>query len=112
MAYQDLYMDQGTDFASSITLDADDGSAVNIAGYSFLSQIRTSYFTTNATANLFVNIIDSTNGIAELSLDSANTSNITAGRYVYDVKMEDTSNTTTRILQGILTVTPQASHIP
>jgi hypothetical protein len=43
-------------------------------------------------------------------MSSAVTANISPGRYVYDVKMMDTSNVTVRIMEGIVTVTPQVSR--
>jgi hypothetical protein len=109
MSYTDLFIDQGADFLNSLTLDADDGSAINVAGYSFTCQLRTSYYTANATANIVVSISDAANGVVLMTLDAANTSNIYAARYVYDVLMTDTSNTKTRILNGIMTVTPGVS---
>jgi hypothetical protein len=33
-----------------------------------------------------------------------------AGRYLYDVKMTDTANNSTRIVEGILIVTPQVTR--
>ena len=109
LAYTDLYIDQGTDFTTTFDLIADDGSPINITGYTFKSQIKKSYYSANVTANLAVTIIDSSNGNTIISLDAANTANIFPGRYVYDVKMVDTTNTTTRILEGIVTITPQVS---
>ena len=44
-----------------------------------------------------------------MSLPSANTSNIAAGRYVYDVVIKDTSNTITRVLEGIVNVMPRVT---
>ena len=44
-------------------------------------------------------------GEVKLSLTDAQTSNIVAGRYVYDV-LVTSSNVTTRIVEGIVTVTP------
>ena len=109
MAYTDLYIDAGADFASALNLQADDGTPINVTNYVFSSQVRKSYYTSSIAANLVVSIIDAANGYAELSLDAANTSNIFPGRYVYDVKMKDSGNVTTRLVQGILTVTPQVT---
>mgnify|MGYP003336456604 CR=1 FL=1 len=105
-AYTDLYLDQGADFSTTFDLIGDDGTPINITGYAFSSQIRKSYYSTNAAANLVVTTVDASNGNTIISLDAANTSNIFPGRYLYDVKMIDSSNTTTRILEGIITVTP------
>jgi hypothetical protein len=110
MAYADLFIDQGTDFSKTLTLDGDDGATVNIAGYVFTSQMRTSYYTANATANISVTVADAANGVVLMHMSAANTSNVVAGRYVYDIKMVDSSNTISRILNGIITVTPEATH--
>ena len=40
---------------------------------------------------------------------STTSSNIKAGRYVYDVKITSPGNTVTRVIEGILTVTPKVS---
>lgn len=109
MAYQDLYIDQGTDFSSSLDLEADDGTPINVTNYVFSSSFRTSYYTANVSGNLHITIANSALGNVVLSLDAANTANIYPRRYVYDVKMIDSSNTTTRILEGILTITPRVT---
>ncbi len=107
MPYAELILDQGATFESTLDLVADDGSAVNVAGYLFSGQIRKSYYSSNATANLTITVSDAANGNLTISLNSATTANIAAGRYLYDVKMTDTANTVTRIVEGIITVTPQ-----
>ena len=108
MAYAELTLNQGTTFSADITLSNDDGSAINVANAIFTCQIRKSYYSANATANLNVTKANSANGDISLSLDSANTANIKAGRYLYDLKMQQ-SNTVNRVLEGIITVTPQIS---
>lgn len=109
MAYAELTIDQGATFESSIDLTNDDGTSINLAGYSFLSQIRKSYYSSNITANITVSVVDAANGNVKLSITSANTANIAPGRYLYDVKMTSGTNVTTRILEGIVTVTPQVT---
>lgn len=109
MAYAELTINQGTTFESTLDLVADDGSAINVAGYVFSGQIRKSYYSANATANLVISISDSANGNVLVSLNSATTANIAAGRYLYDIKMTDTANTVTRIVEGVITVTPQVT---
>lgn len=110
-AYTDLYIDQGADFETTLDLVADDGTPINLSGYSFISQIRKSYYSANATANIAVVVTDSANGNTKLTLDSANTANIFPGRYVYDVLMKDVANTTSKIVEGIITVNPGVSRI-
>ena len=109
-AYTDLTIDQGADYETTFDLVADDGTPVNITGYVFTGQIRKSYYSTNPTANLVITILNAVNGNTTISLGAANTANIVAGRYVYDVKMKDSSNVTTRVVEGIITITPQVTR--
>ena len=41
---------------------------------------------------------------------AANTANITPGRYVYDVELEDPAGDVTRIFEGIVTVLPNVTR--
>ena len=108
--YAELTIDQGATFDAVLNLTNDDQTAMNIAGSVFESQIRKSYYSTNPTANVAVTIDDAANGQVRLSLDSANTANIKAGRYLYDLKMTTSANVTIRVIEGIVTVTPQVSR--
>lgn len=103
----ELFCDQGTDFSYQLDLSNDDGSAINVANYTFSSSIRKSYYSSGVTANLTVTVLSAANGNVQLSLNSATTANIKAGRYLYDVKMIDDSSVTHRIIEGIITVYPQ-----
>ena len=109
-AYTDLTIDQGADFETTFDLVADDGTPVDITGYIFTGQIRKSYYSTNPTANLVITILNSVNGNTKISLGSSNTANIISGRYVYDIKMKDSMNVTTRVVEGIVTITPQVTR--
>lgn len=107
-AYTELFIDQGADFESALDLIADDGTAINVTGYIFSAQMRKSYYSTNPSATFTIQILDAANGNAVITMNSATTTNIAGGRYLYDVKMADpASNTVTRIVEGIVTVTPQ-----
>jgi hypothetical protein len=110
MTYVELFVDQGTDYQTNMDLKRDDGTPMSVAGYSFTGQIRKSYYSTNPTANLVITATDAPNGNLSLTMNSSVTTNIAPGRYVYDVKMMDTSNVTIRIMEGIITVTPQVSR--
>lgn len=108
-AYQELFLEQGTTFTTSITLDDIDGIPFDLTDVTAKSQIRKSYYSANTTAEFNVTINDPTEGVIILILDSATTSNIAAGRYVYDVAIKDTANTVTRVLEGIVNVIPQVT---
>jgi hypothetical protein len=110
-AYVELYMDQGTTFNNIINITDDiTNSAVNISGYSITSQMRKSYYSANASANITCTITDASTGEITLSVPANVTANLRPGRYVFDVKSVDSANITSRILQGIITVTPQVAR--
>lgn len=109
-AFVELYLDQGTTFNNVINITDDiTNAAVNISGYSAESQIRRSYYSSNISANITCTVTDAANGELTMSMTAANTANIKAGRYVFDLKIVDTSNITSRILEGIINVTPQVT---
>ncbi len=98
-----LFIDQGTDYQTVITLTDVDDDIVNLSGYTANAQLRKTYSSSNA-VSFTVTLAEAT-GEVTLSLTDAQTANIVAGRYLYDVLL--TSNTiTTRIVEGIVTVTP------
>lgn len=104
--YVELFVDQGASFNSVINLTDDvTNSNINIAGYVVTSQLRRSYYSANASANLTCTILNANNGEISLSLTAGQTSNLKAGRYLFDVKTVYQS-TTQRVLEGIITITP------
>lgn len=109
-SYVELSCDQGTDFKINLDLTNDDGSLMNIAGYSFASTMRKSYYSRAATANMTVSIVSAASGNVLLSMNSATTANIPSGRYLYDIKMTDSSNVKSRVIEGIITVFPQITR--
>ena len=106
-SYAELYIDQGANFTESLTL-ADDitNASMNLVNYSASGQLRTSYYTANASANLVCFFSDASNGVMNISLTSSNTSNLRAGRYVFDIKLTDPNSITSRIIEGIAIVSP------
>jgi hypothetical protein len=107
--FVELDIDQGSDFNFDLDVADDDGVAVNVTNYTFTSSIRKSYYSTSPTANLTVTILNASNGNVIFSLNAATTSNIRAGRYLFDVKQLDNVNATTRLVEGIITVNPQVT---
>lgn len=109
-AYVELYMDQGASFNNIVNLTDDvTNSPVNILGYSVSCQMRRSYYSPNVTANIVCTISNTSSGEITMSLPAANTANIKAGRYVFDVKLIDDGSLVSRVIEGIITVTPQVT---
>jgi hypothetical protein len=108
-AYQNLYLEQGTTFTTTITLDDVYGDVYDLTGLTAYSQIRKSYYSANATAS-FDTSINVLNGTITLDLDADTTSNIAPGRYVFDTIIKDIHNNTTRVLEGIIDVSPMVTR--
>jgi len=107
--YQELFLEQGTDFTTSITLDDVNGDPYNLTGFTAKSQMRKSYYSTSPTAQFTITISAPTTGVLNMSLSSTTTANVAAGRYVYDVAIKDSANTVTRVLEGIVNVLPRVT---
>ena len=107
--YQELFIEQGSDYSTSIILDDVNGQPMNLTDYTGKSQIRKSYYSSNATAEFSVTINDPTSGTIALDLNANTTSNIAAGRYVYDVFIKSDTNVKTKVLEGIVNVLPQVT---
>lgn len=107
--YQELFVEQGSDYITTITLDDINGVAFDLTGYTAKSQIRKSYYSSNATGEFIISFTDSANGVMAISLSSANNANIAAGRYVYDVVIKNNQDIRTRVLEGIVNILPQVT---
>ena len=104
-----LVVDQGVDYYTTVTLTDDNGDVVNLGSYDITSQMRKTYTSSNAVS--FTTAKEANNGVITLSLTASQTANIVAGRYVYDVFMVDSlSNVHSRIVEGIVTVTPRVTR--
>lgn len=103
-----LVIDQGSTFSTSLNLTDENGDPISLLGYTANSQIR-KWYTSATPAATFTTNTSEGDGVITLSLTSAQTSNLVAGRYVYDVEI-DNGATVSRIVEGIVTVTPQVTR--
>ena len=105
-----LTIDQGTTFSVDLNLTDENGDVLALSGYTANSQLRRWYTSANTSAT-FGTSINTLSGVITLSLSANQSANLTYGRYVYDVELTETSsNTVTRIIEGIATVTPQVTR--
>lgn len=102
-----LIIDQGADFTTTVNVTDDDDNIINLTGYTGSAQIRKHY--TSITYYSFTVSIAAAYGEVTLGL-TANTSNsMTPGRYVYDCELIDGNGKTSRLIEGIVTLTPQVT---
>lgn len=103
-----LAIDQGTTYSVTISVTDDTGSARNLAGYTGRAQLKKSYYTNTNTA-FTVNINNPGGGEIIMSLTASQTSNLKAGRYVYDLELVSNTNTVERVVEGIATIYPEVT---
>lgn len=102
-----LVIDQGTTFSTVLTLTDNNGDLINLNGYSANSLMKKWY--TSSSYTQFTTSINTTSSEITLSLSANQTNLLNAGRYVYDVELTDSANNISRIVEGIITVTPSTT---
>lgn len=110
-AKANIIIDQGTDYSTILSVTNDDGTPTNLTGYTAAGQIRKNFASVNPTATFTITFnTDRSDGLLTASLPRATTGAITAGRYVYDIELTSAGDKTTRLVEGIATVTPQVTR--
>jgi hypothetical protein len=104
-AFSELLIEQGATFSTTVNVEDTAGAAINLYGYSASSQMRKSYYATSNT-RITSTVTGNANGEITLSMTSANTSNLSAGRYVFDLLITAPDTTKTRVIEGIIIVSP------
>lgn len=104
-----LFVDAGSDYSNIITVSATNGQALNLTGYTVASQMRKSYGSTTV-YSFAPSLYDAANGKVRLQLSASTSSSIPAGRWLYDVEITSPSGTKTRVVEGIVTITPEITR--
>jgi hypothetical protein len=99
-----LVVDQGTTFTATIDLTDPSGVVFNLTNYTVAAQMRKNY--TSSTATTFVANHTGAGGEINLLLSANTTSVLAPGRYLYDVEITSPGGAVTRVVEGIVTVTP------
>jgi hypothetical protein len=108
-AFSELVIEQGATFNTTLNVEDTAGAAINLFAYTAESQMRKSYYSSTA-ATIQANVTGVANGEITLSVSAANTSVLTPGRYVYDVKITSPNDIVTRVVEGIVTVLPSVTR--
>lgn len=106
-----LEIDQGSDFNTQMILENDDGTPMDLRGFTVYSQFRKSYG--SVLGYTFVtSVVDPINGIISLGLSGVASSAIKPGRFMYDVEIVNSIPVKTRVVEGIVTINPEITRIP
>jgi hypothetical protein len=106
----DLYVDQGSYYSIALELTTPNGQPIDLTDYTVFSQMRKSG-SSSVGYDIDVDIIDSSNGKIRVMFTADVTSEMPAGRYFYDVVIKDDANDRLRVMEGIVTLTPQITRI-
>ena len=104
-----LVIDQGTTFNADIDLVDSNDEVYDLTGYTVASQMRKNY--TSSAAVTFTCSTNGAGGKIFLSLTASATATIEPGRYLYDVEITSPGGVKTRVVEGIVTVTPGMTRI-
>jgi len=102
-----IVIDQGATFTTTFNVVDNNNLPIDLSNYTTVSEMRKTYFSSNAhtfTASGYAN------GAIILSMNAATTSAIWAGRYVYDIDIIDQTGNVSRVIEGIVTVTPGVTY--
>jgi len=103
-----LVIDQGASYSTTIDMLDENGAAIDLSNYTGAAQLRKHFTSTTATS--FTIALGGADGTLTISLTANATANLTAGRYVYDVELTSNTGVVSRVLEGIVTVTPNVTR--
>lgn len=106
--YAEIQIEQGANFSTVINV-SDANGYTNLTNYTASSQLRKSYYSSTAN-NLTVSISNAANGEITMTMTSANTANLTAGRMLYDLLITSPTSVKTRVVEGIATILPSVTR--
>lgn len=106
-AVVNLIIDKGTDFEESFDVSNPDGSTVPLTGFSAISKLKR--FPESSTSTSFSVGINSDAGKVAISMGNTITSNLSPGRYYYDVLILSPDSKQTKIVEGMAMVVSSQS---
>src|ERR1044072_3125774 len=104
----DLTVDQGTSFTTTIELTDANDVAFDLSLYTGAGQFRK-----NSDSSSYAEFdisLDEDTGARTLTLTPHQPADLEPGRYVYDVELTDELNNIIRVIEGIVTLTPQVTR--
>ena len=114
MAVYDITINQGENYDLTATLLDSVGNPINVSGYLLRGKVKYSYGSTGVLADLGPTVISATGGIINFNLNAIETASLPITVGVYDIERyvsgQSPEITVTRVLQGKVTVNPEATQ--
>ncbi len=114
VASHDLTIPAGATYSQTLNWKTGSPAAfVNTTNFTARMQLRTSYSAASASLELTTangRISLSNAGVITLSLTATETAALAAGRYVYDLELVSSGGVVTRLLEGVVTVSPEVTR--
>lgn len=108
-AFTEIVIEQGATFETTVNVTDVYNDAINLTNYSTESQMRKSY-TSSTAYTIDTSITDASTGEITLSVTAANTADIPAGRFLYDLKITSNTGVATRVIEGVAIVLPSVTR--
>lgn len=118
-----INVEQGATFNMRLILRDDAGTLIDLTGWSFRGQLRATYDASTIAASFTATIPTQSGGdlgAVDLAISAANTALIPVGpaqnatrqptQYAYDVEGVDTVSKVYRIVEGVASVSPEATR--
>ena len=114
MAVYNITINQGENYDLTATLTNTEGTPINISGYALRGKVRYSYGSTGVLFDLEPSVLNATGGVINFTLTPAETAALPITVAVYDIERyvsgQSPETTVSRVLQGSVTVTPEATY--
>lgn len=106
-----LTIEKGSTFDVTITLNDSSGNPVDLTEYVAVGKMRSSFYSNSHVYDITCTIVNPpTSGNINLHQDYTYTSNISPGRYFYNVDIVDSTNgIVKRVLEGNIIVIPSSA---
>jgi hypothetical protein len=108
---ENFSIDQGATFSKNFTVTTDGSTAYDLSGLVLQAEMRKNYDSTTVTATFTCTLVTASSGIYKLTLSEPTTTQITAGRYVYDVELILADSTIEKVHYGVVTIHPEVTKL-
>jgi hypothetical protein len=102
-------LDQGSTFSRQLTVE-DNNTAMDLSGYTGRMQMRSTHDSSTIALSFTVTIANAAQGKLNITASATSTAALTQGIYVYDLEIESSAGTVTRLMEGNITVTPEVTR--